>query len=98
MSKTLEQLGGLPMFDGPDYDHERDAVRLTGQLERVFRLMQDGEWRTLDEIARATEDPPASVSAQLRHLRKARFGSHHVHKRHLGNGLYEYRLVVRRAA
>jgi hypothetical protein len=98
MSKALNQTGGLPMFDGSDYDHQRDAVRLTGQLERVFMLMRDSEWRTLDDIARATGDPPASVSAQLRHLRKARFGSHQVYKRHLGNGLYEYRLVVRRAA
>lgn len=55
--------------------------------------MKDGEWRTLPAIANATQDPPASISAQLRHLRKKRFGSHAVQKNYLGNGLYEYRLV-----
>jgi hypothetical protein len=38
-------------------------------------------WRTLAEIARATRYPEASVSAQLRHLRKSRFGGYRVRKR-----------------
>ena len=42
----------------------------------------------------ATGDPPESVSAQLRHLRKERFGSHTVEKKYLGDGLYVYRLIV----
>ena len=82
-------------FNGSDYQPERDNARLTGQLLRVFECMKSGEWRTLDEVAAATGDPPASISAQLRHLRKRRFGSHQVDKRHRGepaNGLYEYRL------
>lgn len=84
-------------FNGPAYDHERDSPRLTGQVMRIFGLMKDGEWRTLSEIESATGDPPASISAQLRHLRKKRFGSHTVEKRHRGepaNGLYEYRVIV----
>ncbi len=84
-------------FNGPDYDPEQDDIRLTGQIERIFNLMQDGRWRTLGEIADATGDPPASVSAQLRHLRKDRFGAHTVEKRHRGersDGLWEYRLIV----
>jgi DNA-binding IclR family transcriptional regulator len=86
-----------PRFNGADYDHSRDAVRLTHQILRVFNAMAGGQWRTLDEIAQMTGDPPASVSAQLRHLRKERFGAHTVEKRHRGNpgvGLYEYRLIV----
>jgi hypothetical protein len=62
-------------------------------------LMSDGYWRTLDEIAHATGDPHASISAQLRHLRKPRFGAYVVEKRHRGapaRGLYEYRLLVRK--
>jgi hypothetical protein len=56
--------------------------------------MKDGQWRTLEQIADMTGDPTPSVSAQLRHLRKPRFGSHTVDRRHVGGGLYEYRLEV----
>jgi hypothetical protein len=85
-------------FDGPDYSRTLDHARLTGQLSRVFTLMVDRQWRTLDEIARATGAPAASVSAQLRNLRKQRFGGHAVERRARGNrehGLHEYRLIVR---
>lgn len=57
--------------------------------------MMDHAWRTLDEISSLTGDPPASISAQLRHLRKERFGSHIVEKRRRGEretGLFEYRV------
>jgi hypothetical protein len=84
-------------FDGECYQPERDDERLTGQILRVFNLMRDGNWRTLDEIASITGDPQASISAQLRHLRKKKFGNHTVDKRHRGeakNGLYEYQLKV----
>lgn len=85
-----------PRFNGPAYEPEHDDVRLTGQLLRVFALMQDGHWRTLDEIATVTGDPPASISAQLRHLRKRRFGSHVVERQARGDrdhGLWEYRVI-----
>ena len=84
-------------FNGPEYDPEHDRVRLTGQIKRVYVLMSDGEWRTLDEIHHATGDPHASISAQLRHLRKPRFGSHAVDRRARGDrskGLFEYRLIL----
>lgn len=81
-------------FDGPEYDHARDSPRLTAQISRVFNLMKDGAKRTLEQIATETGDPQASVSAQLRHLRKKRFGGHKVDKEHVGNGLYVYWLVV----
>lgn len=84
-------------FDGPDYIKELDQVRLTGQIERIYNLMRDNRWRTLGEISDATGDPQASISAQLRHLRKSRFGSHTVNKQRRGNrmqGLFEYQLIV----
>ena len=84
-----------PRFDGSDYEPAMDDIRLTGQLLRVFSLMSDGAWRTLREIEDATGDPSASISAQLRHLRKDRFGGHLVEKRSRGMrivGLFEYRL------
>ena len=78
------------------YESEYDDVRLTGQIRRVARAMIDGEWRTLERIGRVTGDPQASISAQLRHLRKPRFGSHILEKRPRGDrfrGLWEYRLI-----
>ncbi len=38
-------------------------------------------WLTLDELAKLTHYPPASISAQLRHLRKPQFGGFVVEKR-----------------
>lgn len=83
-------------FNGPDYVPEFDQERLTGQIERIYKLMIDGKWRTLEEIQNKTGDPQASISAQLRHLRKERFGNHTVKKRRRGepkNGLFEYQLL-----
>ena len=87
----------MPEFAGADYNRVRDNARLSSQLGRVRQLMQDGEWRSLGEIARLTGDPEASVSAQLRHLRKVRFGAHTVSRRHIGDGLYLYQLTLNQA-
>jgi len=38
-------------------------------------------WLTLDELAKLTHYPPASISAQLRHLRKPEYGNYAVEKR-----------------
>lgn len=80
-------------FNGADYQPDRDNPRLTNQILRVWNCMSDGRWRTLSEIAAITGDPEASVSAQLRHLRKPRFGEHLVERRYVKNGLYEYKLI-----
>lgn len=84
-------------FSGPAYDPAFDHARLVGQMQRVYLVMRDGTWRTLREIAQLAGDPEASVSAQLRHLRKARWGSNQVERRRRGgesSGLHEYRIVV----
>ena len=86
-----------PRFDGDTYDPKYDLVRLTGQIQRVFEAIKDGNWYTLDEIHIATKDPHASISAQLRNLRKKRFGSHVIEKRYKGNrsnGLWEYSMEI----
>lgn len=80
------------LFAGSDYEPARDDARLLSQQERVYECMKDGEWRTLEEIRAITGDPPASISAQLRHLRKEKHGGHIVEKEHRGNGLYAYRV------
>jgi len=85
-------------FDGPEYSPKHDDERLSGQILRVFNAMKNGGWFTLDELNGITGDPHASISAQMRHLRKARFGSHLVEKRNRGeraHGLFEYRLTVK---
>ena len=81
-------------FNGADYTPERDNQRLGKQLDRVVWAMQDEMWHTLSAVARMTGDPEASVSAQLRHLRKPRFGGHTVERRYTSNGLYEYKLIL----
>ena len=82
-------------FDGPAFRPALDAARLGKQHERIRDLMLDGVWRTLGEIAVVTGYPESSISAQLRHLRKPRFGSFIVEKRRRGRreqGLFEYQL------
>lgn len=84
-------------FNGSDYCPALDDRRLRGQIKRIYYLMKDGRFRTLGEIGRLTGDPQASISAQLRHLRKKRFGENQVNKRPRGereNGLFEYQLIV----
>jgi hypothetical protein len=83
-------------FRGPEYRDADDRARLTGQCLRIRDFMLDGRWRSLAEISAALGDPAASVSAQLRHLRRPRFGSYIVERQARGDrkhGLFEYRLL-----
>jgi hypothetical protein len=57
----------------------------------VFEAVLDGKWRTIAENAPIAGCPETSASAQLRHLRNPRFGSHIIERRHVGRGLSEYR-------
>ena len=84
-------------FNGSDYVAELDDQRLQGQIRRVYDLMKDGKFRTLSEIEAITGDPQASISAQLRHLRKQRFGGFTVNRQRRGDrkdGLFEYQLLA----
>ncbi len=60
-------------------------VQLRKQREVIRDVMlsagQCATWLTLDELAKLTHYPPASISAQLRHMRKPRFGAYEVVKR-----------------
>jgi hypothetical protein len=55
----------------------------------MLSASQCDTWLTLDELAKLTQYPPASISAQLRHLRKPQFGGYAVEKkpRKLANAL-----------
>lgn len=98
LEKKLERERWQPrVFNGPSYEPALDEKRLKGQMLRIVKLMIDGEWRTLNEINEDTGDPPASISAQLRHLRKKRFGGNIVDKRRRDDdtrGLWEYHLSL----
>jgi hypothetical protein len=83
-------------FGGGTFNEGRDGDRLRAQLTRVYRVMYDGTWRTLKTISRETGDPEPSVSARLRDFRKSKFGGHNVERKYLHDGLWEYRLLIRK--
>ena len=68
-----------------------NTPRLGAQGQRVLDVMRDGKARTLDQISQAAGAPPASASARLRDLRKA---GHCVIGKHMGCGLWSYRVEV----
>lgn len=78
---------------GPAYDEVRDGLRVSDQMAAIRTYISaDCAWYTLEEIEHALGYPQASISAQLRHLRKARFGAHRIEKRNVGGGLWQYRI------
>lgn len=80
---------------GQEATEPGDAARLTPQLLAVYRIMRDGQWHTLSEMAESLPGvPQQSVSARVRDLRKARFGGHTIHRESIGGGLYRYRMAV----
>ncbi len=82
-------------IDGETVDVQADHVRLITLLARVRNLMEDGQWRTLEEIQGRAGGTEASVSARLRDLRKAKHGGYTVERRRRGElaaGLHEYRV------
>lgn len=100
-SPRLEHRPSPPLFDGESYEPERDEIRLSGQLARVFNCMRDGRYRTLSEIRFALseeglrpKDSEAGISARLRDLRKKRWGSHVVNRRRRTEGTFEYQVIV----
>jgi hypothetical protein len=81
-------------FDGDTYAPALDQKRLSGQLERVFWAMSDGQWRSLAELSIVSRGTEASVSARLRDLRKPKFGPYVIDRRRVGLiGLFQYRMV-----
>ncbi len=85
--------GNSSEFDGAQYNPALDDNRLHSQLGRVFSAMSTGQWITLGELAELTGDPQPSISAQLRHLRKAKHGSWIVDSQRVERGgLFQYRL------
>jgi hypothetical protein len=82
MSKTSRE-GGNAMRRTKK--KEARPVQLRRQREVIRDVMlsagQCATWLTLDELAKLTHYPPASISAQLRHMRKPQNGAYEVVKR-----------------
>lgn len=93
---TFEDWLKVARYEGP-VDPKIDFDRLQGQTKAIHDLMIDGDWRTLTEIEQNTGYPQPSISAQLRHLRKARFGGFIVNKRRRfeDKGIWEYQVIER---
>ena len=90
------------MTFGPAYDPQLDGARLRTQRELIREVMLSAAeceaWLTLREIAAITRYGEASISAQLRHLRKPLFGGYLLEKRRRAGlaatrGVWEYRLL-----
>lgn len=97
---------------GPAYERRLDSARLRTQLAVIRDVMLSAAgagrtfgpgtsgWYTLRELAQLTGYGEASISAQLRHLRKRQFGGYVVEKQRrrgegLRAGIWEYRVLVR---
>ena len=89
----------MAIFNGPVYLSELDFRRLKTQFDDILHLMQTSsekvnQWWTLREIADVFGYGEASISAQLRNMRKPEYGFK-VLKRRRGDpmqGLWEYQL------
>jgi hypothetical protein len=88
-----------PSDPANSFDAKLDRERLSSQMRRVEELMQDGESRTLHEIAVALRKlypgshfPEASLSARLRDMRRAGYTVER-ERRSAKSGLWQYRAV-----
>ncbi len=96
--------GAAVKFSGHDCRPE-DYERLAGQMKRVFDYLLRGAWSTVEEIGVAINapdkphSPEASISAQLRNLRKKANGNWIIEGRtREGTRIYEYRLTGQRTS
>jgi hypothetical protein len=87
----------IAMFSANDHGDPTQLAKIRDLMLEAARNV----WLTLAEIAEPTEYGEASISAQLRHLRKARHGCYRVEKRRRqsgeceagrSTGLWEYQI------
>jgi hypothetical protein len=80
---------------GSTYSREHDHARLSRQQQAVWECMKDGNWRSLLEIAAATGEPEASVSARLRDFSRLGFTKERRARPGIDRkrGVWEYRVT-----
>ena len=107
MPMSLQAIGRLAAYPRHGWSYDRESTRT--QLEIVRDVMLSAAecdaWLTLTEISRMARFGEASISAQLRHLRREQFGGYRVEKRRreteassvitkmLAPGKWEYHIV-----
>ncbi len=64
------------------------------QLEVIFRIMRDGEWRTLRAISEKSGYPEASISARLRDIRKSDYYRRWTMESCQQSGSWAYRVIL----
>ena len=82
------------LFDGPTYNEPRDKTRLKRQLDSVRSCLLSGGWWTLAQLSGKAHGSTQSVSARVRDLKKLKFGAYTIDKRHVGDGVWEYRMKI----
>lgn len=94
--KTLFEQKPRERTFGDSYVAEVDHDRIVTQMIRIRDFMlEQNKFLSLAEIEAALDYPQASISAQLRHLRKAKFGNYTVIKRRRTEtgGTWEYKVL-----
>jgi len=91
MLKRLMKIFTRSNYVGPD---QFTGPKARTRKEVIFEIMSDGKWRTLKAIRKQTIYLDSSISSQLRDFRKDKFGGHTLEKRHLGDMLWEYKLII----
>ena len=100
MSRDLTSEEAVQLEGGASDGMYRPGRTQRETLLMVLRIAAQYEtWVTLAELAAKTKFPPASISAQLRHLRKAKYGGWGIEKRRrewtTDELVWEYRLAER---
>lgn len=78
------------VWDSVNPKDEERAFKLTGDLKMIFDIMSDGQAHLVSDIAKTLDLPECSVSAQLRHLRKKKWGSKNIQRKSLTKGISFY--------
>lgn len=82
-------------FDGATYDPDKDHGRLRKQLNLLYKIMSDGQWHFLADLAKALKCKEQSASARIRDLRKEQYGGHEIDRERVEGGLFRYRMKVK---
>ena len=71
-----------------------DVPRIFTQFDELLNIMLYRGWFTLSQLHDLTGIPEASISAQIRHMKKPQFGSYIVNKRRMPNSaIWEYQCL-----
>jgi hypothetical protein len=76
--------------------NEAQREKSTGISRLLAALRAADAHLSLPELHQLTNDPLASISANIRNLKKEKYGAHRIDRRIRSGNLWEYRLVKER--